>query len=151
MVYPIIFPKPVAPSKLEQKKRVSSTGNTAFSSLLDETDAASATATAETIATPAAVSGATTWLGLQEVSEEELARKRSLKQGKSMIDALDKLRDGLLRGTLSHSTIRELERTANEQRATATDPKLIQILDDIELRIAVELAKIECARSRESN
>jgi len=101
------------------------------------------------IATPAAVSGATTWLGLQEVSEEELARKRSLKQGKSMIDALDKLRDGLLRGTLSHSTIRELERTANEQRATATDPKLIQILDEIELRVAVELAKIECARSRE--
>ncbi len=85
------------------------------------------------------------FLGLQEVSEDEVERKRAMKKGKSMIDALEQLRDSMLMGTLSPSTIRQLESVLSEQRATVTDPRLTSILADIEVRTAVELAKLERA------
>ena len=55
-------------------------------------------------------------------------------------------------GTLPFSTIRQLEDLVSEQRTHATDPLLQEILDEIEVRAAVELAKLEMAglRSRES-
>ncbi len=96
-----------------------------------------------TAATP--VMGAGMFLGLQEVSEEEIERKRALKKGKAVIDVLDTLRDAMLVGTLSPSTIRQLESAVAEQRATNIDPRLESIMRDIELRAAVELAKLEAA------
>ncbi len=116
-----------------------------FSGLLSAFDGA------EEVAEPASVSQAAPtnplnpMLALQEMPEEEFLLKQAVRQGKSMIDALEDIRYGLLGGTLPISTLARLEGLVQQQRATTSDPRLQSILDDIELRAAVELAKLEMA------
>lgn len=145
MIEKINFPKPVAPSRAEAKRRTSGVAGTSFSSLLDSMDDVSETSALESAPAAAPVVGANIFLGLQEVSEEEIERRRAMKQGKSMIDALEQLRDSLLVGTVSSRTIRQLEQVLGEQRAATLDPRLQSIMNDIEVRAAVELAKLERA------
>lgn len=145
MINKIGFPKPVTPSRVETKKRLSGVSGSSFSSLLDGIDEAESVSTPESVTTAAPLTGAGMFLGLQEIPEEEIERKRAVKKGKSMIEALEQLRDSMLMGTLSPSTIRQLESVLAEKRATVTDPRLTSILDDIEVRAAVELAKLEQA------
>jgi hypothetical protein len=84
-------------------------------------------------------------LGAQEVDEREARRHKAIKQGRITLDTLEKLRDALLMGTLPTATIKQLEQLAISERAQATDPLLKSILDEIEVRAAVELAKLEMA------
>lgn len=87
-------------------------------------------------------------LALQEISDEESRRKTLMRQGEVSLEALDKLRNALLMGVLPQSTLRRLEQAVAHQRAVAApDPKLASILDEIELRAAVELAKLEMAKN----
>lgn len=150
MINKISFPKPVAPSRAEAKKRTSSVDGSSFSTLLDSLSETEGATPSEPVVHAAPVLGAGALLGLQEVSEEEVSRKRAVRKGKSMLDALDSLRDALLVGSLSASTIRQLEMVIAEKRSTVMDPKLESILKDIEVRAAVELAKLESAGAHTS-
>lgn len=145
MIEKINFPKPVAPSRVEAKRRASGVSGTSFSSLLDSMEDVTGTSAPESAPAATAVAGTNIFLGLQEVSEDEVERRRAMKQGKSMIDALEQLRDSLLVGTVSARTIRQLEQVLGEQRSTSLDPRLQSIMNDIEVRAAVELAKLERA------
>ncbi len=120
-------------------------GGASFSAFLDSADAASDVASSEPVSTAAPVLGAGALLGLQEVNEEEVARRKAVKKGRTAIEALEQLRDSLLTGTLSPNTIRQLEQIVNEQRVGHNDSRLHHILDEIEVRAAVELAKLERA------
>lgn len=93
----------------------------------------------------AAVSSVGALLGAQEVSEEEVRRRKYVRRGRLTIDALEQLRDGLLIGSLPLSTLTRLEQLVAEERAQTNDPVLQGILDEIELRAAVEMAKLEVA------
>ena len=145
MINKISFPKPVTPSRVEVKKRTGGVGSTSFSSMLDSMDSTGDISSPEPVAHTAPMTGAGALLGLQEVSEDEVERRRAMKKGKSMIDVLEQLRDALLVGTLSPATIRQLEAVLAEKRALNSDPRLESILNDIEVRAAVELAKLERA------
>lgn len=87
-------------------------------------------------------------LGAQEVDEREARRHKAMKQGRLTLEALEKLRDALLMGTLPLTTLQQLEHMVAQQRAEATDPLLKQILNEIELRAVVELAKLEMSGVR---
>lgn len=87
-------------------------------------------------------------LSLQEVSDDEVTTKKAVKQGHVTLDILEEFRLGLLTGTLSESSIIQLEKLVSSQRLKTNSAKLNAILDDIELRAAVELAKIEMAKAR---
>ena len=82
-------------------------------------------------------------LGAQEVDEREARRRKAIKNGKLTLDVLSQLRDALLFGTLPHATIARLEQLVAQERDGATDPVLKEILAEIEVRAAVELAKLE--------
>ena len=58
---------------------------------------------------------------------------------------LDGLKAALLGGELSQGQLDNLARTVREQRSATDDPKLEAVLDEIETRAAVELAKLEAA------
>jgi hypothetical protein len=60
-----------------------------------------------------------------------------------MIDGLDDIRQGLLIGSIPRSKLTALVKVVREERDQAEDPKLSAILDEIELRAAVELAKLD--------
>jgi hypothetical protein len=59
-----------------------------------------------------------------------------------MLDRLDEIRLGLLSGAVSKERLVELSRLARARRADVDDPRLVEVLDEIELRAEVELAKL---------
>lgn len=87
-------------------------------------------------------------LSLQEVSEEEVRRKKMLKRGNDMLDMLENLRRRLIDGLVPAHMLRELNNQLSVQKQNISDPTLQSLLDDIELRVAVELAKLEMAAQK---
>jgi len=78
---------------------------------------------------------------LQEINEEEVRRKKLLKKGYSLLESLEQLRSRLLVGSVSPQLLLEISRQISEQKQLVMDPRINEIIEDIELRAAVELAK----------
>lgn len=74
------------------------------------------------------------------------AKRRVRERGTALLDQLDKLRVGLLMGDISPLMLDSLERMISQHRENITDPKLQEVLDEIELRVQVELAKFAMRR-----
>lgn len=91
------------------------------------------------------VVGVEALLALQDVESATERKRRSVGRAGRLLDELDKLKIGLLGGELSQGQLDQLARTVREQRSATEDPKLEAILDEIETRAAVELAKLEAA------
>ena len=81
-------------------------------------------------------------LALQEVSSELGQRSRGQHRGEELLDHLDALRLGLLEGRLPLIVVERLSALVAARRGQIDDPKMGAILDEIELRVAVELAKL---------
>jgi len=82
-------------------------------------------------------------LSLQEVAGESNRRAAGRQRGEDLLDRLDELRLALLDGRLPRATIERLAAMVDAERIKTDDPKLAEVLDEIELRAAVELAKLE--------
>lgn len=88
-------------------------------------------------------------LALQEVDDPLAGRRRARERGDRLLDTLEEVRLALLDGRLPAAKLQALRQLATAQRGRADDPKLEAVLDEIELRTAVELAKLE--RDGDSN
>ena len=82
-------------------------------------------------------------LALQEAPGPEADRRQAIGQGNTMLDELTKLQIGLVEGAISEETLRRLTHLLGRPRPNLDDPTLEDILDEIEIRAAVELAKLE--------
>lgn len=89
----------------------------------------------------ASVGSVDSLLSLQEVGDAASGRSNGLQRASDLLEHLDEIRYGLLVGGLSRSSLLDLARSVRQQRAMIGDPRLAVILDEIELRAAVELAK----------
>lgn len=146
MVEKVGYTRPVTNAK--SVKKTGNVSGAGFAEALSAAEAAMGVGgvdATEGVNSVAAVSGVGALLGAQEVSEQEVRRKRSIKRAGLTIGALEQLRDALLIGTLPVSTLTRLESIIAEERLNNDDPVLQGILDEIELRAAVELAKLEVA------
>ena len=81
-------------------------------------------------------------LALQEVDEDGSGSQKARERGEDILDRPDEIRHGLLVGSVNPKTPPRLLGRVRQQRETFTDPKLTEILEEIELRAAVELAKL---------
>ncbi len=81
-------------------------------------------------------------LALQEVSDDPGGRNRGRRHGEALLDHLDDLRLGLLSGRMSLGALERLSAMVTSKRDQVDDPRLTQILEEIEIRAAVELAKL---------
>jgi len=81
-------------------------------------------------------------LALQEVSDDAGGRNRGRRHGEALLEHLDDLHLGLLSGRMSIDALERLSVMVSAKRDTVVDPRLSQILDEIEVRAAVELAKL---------
>ncbi len=90
------------------------------------------------------LSGVSTILALQGApdSTERRARQRAIQRGDAMLDDLEEIRIGLLLGSIPRARLEQLAQLVRARREQVDDPKLMAILDEIELRAAVELAKL---------
>jgi hypothetical protein len=95
------------------------------------------------------VGGIDALLALQGEQEPAERRRQAIKRGRMALDALEQIKLDLLDGTLNQSAVTRLRLVAAELRAGSGDPRLDHVLGEIELRVAVELAKFDSARRRE--
>jgi len=82
-------------------------------------------------------------LAIQETPHSTSDRERALLQGDTLLDELTQLQVGLVQGWVSEETLRRVTHLLNRPRPNLEDPILNQVLDEIEVRAAVELAKLE--------
>jgi hypothetical protein len=99
---------------------------------------ASETDAAQGVARTVPVTSLDSLLALQEVGERDA---RPFKRGEETLDLLDDIRHGLLMGGIPLSKMTALTRVIAGERGHVSDPELAQILDEIDLRAQVELAK----------
>ena len=93
------------------------------------------------IAAPSPLAALSTVLAAQEAQDGPGERRRALARGRSLLDELDQIRVGLLEGTLPEASIRRLAALLQADRPSVSEENLLAVLDEIELRAAVELAK----------
>lgn len=84
-------------------------------------------------------------LALQDVGGPLERRKRAVRRGGRILDALDDIKLGLLAGELSKADLHRLQQAVSEAREGVDDPVLEAVLQEIEVRAAVEGAKLEGA------
>jgi len=80
-------------------------------------------------------------IALQGIEDPLERRKRAVKHGRRALDALDELKVALLAGRLDQGTLLRLQAAAAGLMAGSGDDRLDQVLGEIDLRVAVELAK----------
>jgi hypothetical protein len=93
-----------------------------------------------------AVSTLEALMALQEVGGPLERRRRAVRRADTILDALEGLKIELLEGSLGPAMLERLTRAVREQRSMTDDPNLEGLLDQVETRAAVELAKLEGAR-----
>lgn len=83
-------------------------------------------------------------LSIQEVEADSPsdARSRMVHYGADILDRLDEIRDQILMGAVSKNRLENLAETLRQRRESIDDPRLIALIDEIELRAEVELAKL---------
>jgi hypothetical protein len=86
-------------------------------------------------------------LALQGVDDPLLRRRRMVGRAGRILDLLDELKLALIDGEASPAVLDQLLVAVREERAATEDPRLDAVLDQIETRAAVELAKVGRSRA----
>jgi hypothetical protein len=73
-------------------------------------------------------------------------RRRSVQRGHDLLDGLDRLKAALIGGLVATRDLQAIAGRLAERMAESGDPRLDGLVAEIELRAAVELAKLEAAR-----
>ncbi len=73
------------------------------------------------------------------------ARKRMRQRANDILDELDGLRDAMLSGSMTLGHMIDVADVVASHREQVTDPELTAIMDEIDLRAQVELAKMRVA------
>ena len=92
-------------------------------------------------AQPAApTAGIDALLALQAVEDPLFAKKKAIRRGNALLDTLEAIKADLLLGQVSEGRLNQLMALVGQARERGL-PGLDPLLDDIELRARVELAK----------
>ncbi len=98
---------------------------------------------AAVVSGPGPITALDSILMLQGMEDSTSGRSRGLAHGEQLLDMLDEVRDGLLAGGIPRATLNRLAVAVTRRHDNFADPKLQSVLDEIELRAHVELAKLE--------
>lgn len=91
-------------------------------------------------ATAAHVTGIDGLLALQSAEDPALRRKKQVRRATALLDTLEEIKADLLVGRVSEGRLNQLMALIGQARAGG-EPHLDALLDDIDLRARVELAK----------
>lgn len=113
--------------------------------------AVSTTSTSEAVsaARTAAASGVASLdalLALQAPDEPTERRRRAMRRAGRVLDVLDEVKIAMLGGAPDAGALQRLAQAVRDQREQTDDSRLEGILDQVDARAAVELAKAEMSR-----
>lgn len=136
-------------SKTEGAKGVSSTRKAkktagddgAFAEALRE---ASGAEEAEQAQATGGVGAVASILAVQQTADATDHRSRGLLMdyGNDLLDRLDQIRLSVLSGAVSKDRLQDLARRLREHKTTSDDPRLNDLIAEVELRVEVEIAKL---------
>lgn len=122
-----------------KRQKITDSAGDKFAAILAETEQAQASA-----AKPVAPMRAIERVMVVSPSGDALEqRKRGQKRGHRLLDQLERIRHALLSGSLSMAAIEDLVADLATEKAQIDDPHLMALLDEIDLRAQVELAKYQ--------
>jgi hypothetical protein len=108
-------------------------------------------ASASAASSASGVAGLSALMALQGVESATERRRRSIRRGRGLLDRLDDLKLAMLGGDNDAEALERLSRSLREERPEDTPEDqsggLSGLLDQIDLRAAVELAKAEVRRN----
>ena len=125
-----------------ETRRTAKTGATASGSFVRHLDGPAENEAALATGGVANLGAISQLAGLQEVDDALARRKRGRAHGLALIDRLEEIRLGLLADMIDKDQLLRLAQMVSNRRPDVADPRLTEILDDIELRARVELAKL---------
>ncbi|WP_299616727.1 flagellar assembly protein FliX [Pelagibius sp.] len=111
-------------------------GGGGFARALEGTATQSATAAGST-----PVQAVNALLALQEVGDATAGPGRARRRAEDILEKLEELRLALVFGEISPERLERLTELLAQRREQIEDPKLAEIVNEIEIRAAVELAK----------
>jgi L-fucose isomerase-like protein len=114
---------------------------------LDSAEQAGASAPAASVSDAAPVSSLDALIALQEYPTSLDRRRRAVKRASTILDKLDQIKLALLGGDPEGGVLASLASAVREARDDTADPGLESVLNEIETRAAVELAKREARNS----
>ncbi len=120
-----------------KKKAISGGGNFADYMNVSENEETSASESASSI------TSVNPLFMLQEINEDGRSKKKMISHGFDILAYLDKVRVDLLSGNMDIENLKNLESSIKNWRNKFDDPMLEEILNEIELRAVVELAKLQ--------
>jgi hypothetical protein len=80
-------------------------------------------------------------IALQGVDDFKERKKRAVRKGRNALDVLDQLKLGLIDGSIDQGTLARLKVASEGLNEGSGDAGLDAIMGEIDLRVAVELAK----------
>ena len=131
-------PGAVGPTTTPRKARKAGGSDENFAKHLSNDDAATAA-----VSSSGPLAAVDALLALQEVPDATDGRSRAVKRAEGLLAGLDEIRQGLLVGVIPKDKLDRLVHAVRDKREALDDPRLSAVLDEIELRASVELAKLE--------
>lgn len=123
------------PQPIKRTAKTDSGSGSSFAKHLDETGE---TGASYGVSAPNSVSGV---LGVQEVDDALAHASKGKLRAQDILDRLDDLRIEILAGGISRNKLLQLSRIITARRGQISDPRLAEILDEIDMRAQIELAK----------
>jgi hypothetical protein len=134
--------RPSGPSAATPSKTVRRGGSGGFT--LSEEEAASGPTANPGVRS---IGGIDILMALQGIEDPTERRRRAVARGRTALDVLDALKIGLLSDGLDAGMVGRLRSAVSGLKDGSGDPMLDGVLAEIELRVEVELAKMEPAPS----
>lgn len=137
-------PNPLRGRAIRKSKSGAPSAADGFAGAMGETEEAAAAPSGVTGTGP--IQSMESLLALQGPDDPGDRRGRARARGEALLDRLEMLRADILLGRISRQRLDELSTLARTGRVEVDDPELAAVLEEIELRAAVELAKLDAER-----
>ncbi len=143
-------PSKLNAAKRPERKKSSAADGTGFSTLMDsigEEDTAVSTAPAlSSTSSPLPLSSLSTLLSVQGINEEVTRRQKHIRQAHLTLDGLEELRHALLLGEVPLYLLSSIEKRMGDIKQQDLPSGLRDVIEEVELRAAVEIAKFRMHR-----
>ena len=136
-----------ASSKSTKKTRKSS-GNVSFDSLLEAQDEEIETSD---VVRSRDIANINPLFFLQDISLQGQGKKRSIKNARDILSSLEQLKLDILNGNVNIDRLTSIEEILRKNREDVYDEGLSRLLNEIEVRAAVEIAKYNVKNDFSSN
>lgn len=131
---------PKGPDSTRKKSKTSDDGS-GFADALKSASGAEATEKSQTTSSVGHIDAI---FAVQQTADATDHKSRGLMMnyGNEMLDRLEQLRVSILNGAVSKDRLQDMARRLRERTSNSDDPRLNDLINDIELRVEVEIAKL---------